>query len=40
LTRRRAATSGVTRRSSHPALPGFTFALAEMFDALKLRRPS
>ena len=24
----------------HPALPGFTFSLAEMFDALKLRRPS
>jgi Uma2 family endonuclease len=24
----------------HPALPGFTFSLAEMFDALRLRRPS
>jgi Uma2 family endonuclease len=23
----------------HPAVPGFTFSLAEMFDALKLRRP-
>lgn len=23
----------------HPALPGFTFAVAEMFDALRLRRP-
>lgn len=24
----------------HPALPGFRFSLAEMFDALRLRRPS
>ena len=24
----------------HPALPGFTFALPEMFDALRLRRPA
>ena len=24
----------------HPAVPGFTFALPEMFDALRLRRPS
>jgi Uma2 family endonuclease len=24
----------------HPAAPGFTFALPEMFDALRLRRPS
>jgi Uma2 family endonuclease len=24
----------------HAALPGFTFSLAEMFDALRLRRPS
>ena len=24
----------------HPALPGFTFSLAEMFDAVRLRRPS
>lgn len=23
----------------HPAAPGFTFALPEMFDALRLRRP-
>ncbi|HWT04266.1 MAG TPA: hypothetical protein VN224_00785 [Xanthomonadales bacterium] len=24
----------------HPALPGFVFSLAEMFDALQFRRPS
>lgn len=24
----------------HPAAPGFTFALPEMFDALRMRRPS
>jgi Uma2 family endonuclease len=24
----------------HPGVPGFTFALTEMFDALRLRRPS